>query len=102
VTALTTPNAELAYTVTFERIGRNHFVPAQEFKAADADELAELIYRFGQHYLGSREVEVFVDLEQGTGWFSCGGRNGGRFEVAEIVGPCPTEDHSGAAAGDAQ
>lgn len=90
-----TPNAALAYRVTFERIGRNHSVSPLDVEAAEADELAERIYQYGKRFLGSREVEVIVDMEVGTGWFSCGGRNGGRFTFVEDLGPRPDGGEGG-------
>lgn len=70
-----------AYTVEFDRIGRNHHVPPLTTEAADAQELAERIYRHGRPHLGSRDMQAIVDLETMTGSFLCGFRTGGTFRI---------------------
>lgn len=72
------------YRVTFDRIGRNHAVPPLETEAANADALAEKVYRYGRCHLGSRDVEVTVDLDAMRGGFLCGFQSGGRFTIESI------------------
>jgi hypothetical protein len=82
---VTAPNAELAYRVTFARIGRSHDVPPLEVDARDAETLGAAIYKYGRKHLGSRYVDVEVDMENGRGEFFCGIRSGGTFSF----GPRP-------------
>lgn len=83
------------YLVTFEdgRIGRSHDVAPFEVHADSADGLAEAIYSSAQKRLGSREVEVVVDLEEARGHVAVGGfRIVGRFTLAAAdhqPGPAP-------------
>lgn len=72
------------YSVEFERIGREHNVPATVFLAAGSDELAELILKYARPHLRSRDVEVCIDLEDGTGFIACGMHSGGNFTVAAL------------------
>lgn len=60
----------MIYTVTFERIGRRHDLPAQQFIAADA-----------RRHLMSSDIVVHVDLEAMKG--SIGFGRHGRFSIAE-------------------
>lgn len=71
------------YTVTFDRIGRNHDVRPLTIGADDEAELAEAVYRYARPHLRSRDVEVVVDLEVGKGNIFAGFNNGGTFSVAE-------------------
>jgi hypothetical protein len=75
------------YIVTFDRIGRNHHVPPLHRDAADADELAEAIYRYARPHLMSRDVEVVVDLDKMTGHILCGFNSGGTFAIADNGDP---------------
>jgi hypothetical protein len=72
--------AKQNYHVVFERIGRNARGLAMDFEANDADDLAEVIYRFAGSHLGSKDYVVLVDLEAGNG--SIGAGRFGRFSVA--------------------
>ena len=57
-----------AYRCTFPRIGRSSngsFV--ETFTAADADDLAEQVFRFAKRKLASRMFVVSVDLERMVG-----------------------------------
>ncbi len=68
------------YRVTFERVGRNHFVPPLEVEADDGDALAHHIHAYAGRFLASKDYEVTVDEDHGSiGW----GRFG-RFTV-EVV-----------------
>jgi hypothetical protein len=73
-----------AYRVTFDRIGRNHDVPPIELSAdGDGSELADRVYDVvARPHLGSREVEVYVNLEEMRGLIVVGGlRPGGSFTL---------------------
>lgn len=72
-----------SYTVTFDRIGRNHDVPPATFEDTEPDDLPERIYQYGRRHLGSRDVDVIVDLDEMTGRFVAGVRNGGDFTLVE-------------------
>ena len=68
------------YTVTFERIGRNHNVPPLTVPGpASAQDIAEQVYRLARSYLISRDYEVTVDLAEGKGWIESG--RFGKFEI---------------------
>lgn len=76
------------YTVTFDRIGRNHGVAPLEVvltesqRLTPADELAERVHRYARKFLTSREVEVSVDLDTLEGVIVVGGfRPAGTFTV---------------------
>lgn len=71
----------MIYTVTFERIGRRHDLPAQQFIAADAEGLAEQVHCFARRHLMSSDIVVHVDLEAMKG--SIGFGRHGRFSIAE-------------------
>lgn len=75
------------YTVTFDRIGRNHNVAPMTFEdVSDPDELAGLIYERCKRYLMSRYFEVEVDLDELTGRFYAGMRAAGSFTIAASGG----------------
>lgn len=63
--------AKQRYHVVFERIGRRHDLTS-DFEAADADDLADVIYRFARKHLASRDFMVLVDLEKNTGSIEAG------------------------------
>lgn len=69
------------YTATFERIGRDRSASPITVEAADADGLAEAIYRHVNSRLLSVDVDVDVDLADGTGRIIAGGRPAGRFTI---------------------
>lgn len=73
-----------AYVVTFDRIGRNHSVePLQVF--GDANEIATQIYRYARPKLGSRDVQVWVELPQlRTGIVVGGLRPAGRGTLTPV------------------
>ncbi|MEV0608088.1 hypothetical protein AB0I61_17155 [Polymorphospora rubra] len=75
------------YRIEFTRIGRNRNVPALETEPIDGpNHLAEVIYQYARRHLGSRGVEVDVDLEAGTGQIFCGFHSGGTFTISPIDG----------------
>lgn len=75
------------YTVTFDRIGRNHSVQPLTVEVDGPAHLADLVYAHARPHLGSREVEVAVDLQAMAGQIFVGDfRNGGTFAIAE-AGP---------------
>ena len=70
------------YLVTFERIGRNHDVQPLTVGAVSGDELAEAVYDYARPMLVSRDIEVFVNLDEGRGFIACGmAHNGGNFVI---------------------
>lgn len=73
------------YRVEFERIGRTHNVEPIVVEVGDADQLAELIHSYARPHLGSRDVDVVVDLEAMAGSIFCGFHSGGNFTVAEVA-----------------
>lgn len=90
--ASTDRTATPTYRVTFDRIGRNHNVEPLDLLGADklrpdqlADSFAAAIHRYALTHLGSRDVEVHVDLTEdlarGDGVILCGFRPGGAFTV---------------------
>lgn len=79
----------MSLLVKFNRIGRNHRPPSLSLDATlSADEVSEAIYRHARQFLGSREVEVYVERHRETGALRgailVGGfRNAGEFTVTE-------------------
>lgn len=73
-----------AYTATFDRIGRNHDVPPLTV-TGDADAIAEQVWRYARTKLGSRDVEVAIDLEGLTGRIFAGMRNAGSLSLSEAT-----------------
>jgi hypothetical protein len=79
------------YRVTYERVGRHggrngSTAPGQlTLDALDADDLAEQVARDARRYLASRQVEVTVDLEAGTGQILAGFHNAGTFTVEQLL-----------------
>lgn len=69
------------YRVTFDRIGRDHNAAPVEFRAADADDLAEKLYRHIRPHVASRFPDVVVDLEQMNGFIATGMHIAGRFTI---------------------
>lgn len=83
--------AAARYRVTFERIGRRGGRGGSEppapltARVADADELAHEIRTYALRFLGSRDPEVQVDLEEGSGVILCGWRSGGTFTIEQLA-----------------
>lgn len=61
-----------SFLATFDRIGRNHDVPALNI-AGTAAEIAEQVYRYAKPRLASHEIEVMIDLEEMRGMIIVGG-----------------------------
>ena len=76
----------MSYTISFERVGRNHDVPNLVTGTADAQVIAEEVYRIARRHCGSRDLEVAVDLEAMKGNIYAGMHNAGTFTI--------TEDHA--------
>jgi hypothetical protein len=74
------------YTVTFDRIGRNHYVkPLVTGDIDGPNHLAQVIHDYARPHLGSREVDVHLDLDKQSGMIFVGGfRNAGSFTLAEM------------------
>ncbi|MEY9876602.1 hypothetical protein ABH931_006112 [Streptacidiphilus sp. MAP12-33] len=83
------------YQITYERVGRHGSKrpdsppapPPYQLRAADVDELAQEIHRDVRRYLGSRYVEVAVNLEEMRGLVLAGEREAGSFTIAVIDAP---------------
>ena len=72
------------YRITFDRIGRNHNVAPMLAKvddAAPAEQLAAYIHKHARPHLRSRDFDVFVELDKGTGFIACGMHTGGEFTI---------------------
>ena len=52
--------------VVFDRIGRNHEPPSVCVMSDDAQHIAEAVYACARRHLGSRDVDVLVDLDEAT------------------------------------
>ena len=72
----------MAYVATFDRIGRKHGVSPLPVSGT-ADDIAEQVWRYARTKVGSRDVEVAVNLEEMRGVIICGVRQGGSFTLAE-------------------
>lgn len=76
------------YRVTFERIGRDRPSPLV-VTASDGDDLARQIHKYARKHLRSRDYAVDVDLEERTGFITCGVHSGGNFTIAELKETAP-------------
>lgn len=74
--------AVVRYDITFARVGRRHDVPPMQVCAEDAHELAGKVYRYVWRFLGSRDVDVAVNLEEMKGAVIAGTRDAGSFTIA--------------------
>jgi hypothetical protein len=72
--------SEPLYRVTFERVGRNHYVPPLEVVATDGDVLARHIHAYAGRFLGSKGYVVSVDGDRG----SIDGGRFGRFTIETL------------------
>ncbi|MGW3808819.1 hypothetical protein [Micromonospora sp. NPDC005113] len=72
------------YLVEFDRIGRSRDVSPIVVSALDADDLAAQIHRFARPYLMSRDVSVWLGMDNMRGGITCGFNNGGTFTLAEV------------------
>ncbi len=73
-----------AYVATFDRIGRNHNV-APLTVTGNADAIAEQVWRYARTKLGSRDIEVSIDLDALTGRIFAGVRNAGSLTLSEAT-----------------
>lgn len=71
----------MSYTITFDRIGRHHNIGAATFTADNVTDLAEEIWKHARPYLRSNDVEVYADIDAGTGRIAAGGRTAGTFTI---------------------
>lgn len=71
------------YHIKFDRIGRNHAVAPMIAKVADADQLAAYIHKHARPHLRSRDYDVIVCLDKGTGFIMCGMHVGGEFTIKQ-------------------
>lgn len=77
----------LRYSIRFDRIGRHHKL-APNPVTIDADgeaDLARQLRAIARAHLRSRDFDVMLDLDAGTGFFACGLHNGGEFTVERVV-----------------
>jgi hypothetical protein len=79
-------STDTSYLIKFDRIGRNHDVAPLVARVLDADQLADVIYRYARPFLFSQDVEVVVNLEPDKmlGLIMCGFQCGGSFTVAPV------------------
>lgn len=74
------------FVIEFDRIGRNHDVPALHTEAADGEAIANAVYDHARPHLASREIEVFVNLDEKRGHILVGGmRPGGNFTIRDAT-----------------
>lgn len=69
------------YHITFDRIGRNHNVAPMIATVTDPDQLAAYIHKHARPHLRSRDYDVIVDMDKGTGFIACGMHTGGEFTI---------------------
>lgn len=69
------------YQVEFKRVGRNHHVAPITVAVEGEADLCRRIRAHVRPHLRSRDFDVMLDLEAGTGWLACGMHSGGRFTV---------------------
>lgn len=72
------------YTVTFDRIGRNHNAQPLSVVAGTADDLAAAVYKYARQFLASNDVEVVANLTTLTGSIFCGMQSGGSFTIEKV------------------
>lgn len=73
------------YRVEFDRVGRRRELPAVEIMAADGQDLAVKVRKIVRPYLGSSDILVSIDMDDGRGWIACGFHSGGDFRVKEVL-----------------
>lgn len=73
----------MGYLAKFDRIGRNHDVPALSVNG-DADGIAEQIYLYAKPKLASRDVSVTVSLEDCKGTIFAGMHVAGSVTLEEV------------------
>lgn len=78
-----------SYLITFERVGRRggrdgSTPPAPLTVAASSGEhLAEQVLAYTRPFLGSRGVDIVIDLDEGRGFLLAGFHTAGEFTVQE-------------------
>jgi hypothetical protein len=80
-----TPTAELAYRVTFDRIGRNRNAPDLVAEADGPNHLADLILGHARSHLASRDISVTFEDDMLSGWIFAGARTGGTFQIERVA-----------------
>lgn len=77
------------YLITFERVGRHggrdgSAPPAPlTVDAADGEHLVDKVLAYARPFLGSRGVDVVIDLDEGRGFLLAGFHTAGEFTVQE-------------------
>ena len=77
----------VTYTIKFERIGRRYDIADLVVITDDVDDLSAQIYAYARPYLGSRDIDVILDLENHKGYIFCGMRTGSQFTVDFVEPP---------------
>lgn len=70
------------YRVAFKRIGRNHDVPPLIAGVEGEADLCRKIRAYARPHLRSKDFDVFVEVEKGTGFIACGMHVGAEFTIA--------------------
>ena len=77
-------SAPVAYTATFDRIGRKHDVAPLTVTGTEREIEAQIL-RYAWPRLGSRDVDVMVDVQGGHGVILVGGfQNAGHITLSEV------------------
>jgi hypothetical protein len=71
----------MQYTVCFNRIGRNHNVPALHVNTNSEADLARKIRNYARPHLRSKDFDVMIDMASMNGFFACGMHDGGTFVI---------------------
>lgn len=74
----------MKYEVKFERIGRNHAVEPLTVTVDGEADLCRRIRAHARPHLRSRDFDVCVDLDAGSGFIACGMHSGGNFTVRQV------------------
>lgn len=72
----------MEYTISFDRIGRNHNPPKLVTVALDHEELASLIRRHCRPHIASRSLDVAIEKDGKSGFLYCGFHIAGEFTVS--------------------
>jgi hypothetical protein len=73
----------VSYTISFDRVGRNHNVPDLLTECTHADDIADQVWHLARNLCGSRDLKVVVDLEEMKGRIFAGVQSAGKFTVTE-------------------
>ena len=79
----------MSYTISFDRVGRNHNVPDLTVGTLDPDAVMDEVLRVAGKHCGSRDLEVAVSTEEMRGLIFAGCRNAGSFTITETPAEVP-------------